>query len=102
MADFLEDVEGIAVVLLGVRTFARGELTLEQLPETLPRHPRALYVQPVVQFILLVGALLLGLLLVVRLCALAFASARFGVEPLEHEGRAVLEPLHPYRYAFLR
>jgi hypothetical protein len=49
------------------------------------------------QLVLQVGAGLLGLFLVGRAGGLALAPAGVRVNPLKHEGVAVLEPLHPDR-----
>jgi hypothetical protein len=74
-------------------------LLLKQLPEALPAHAGCFLVLAVGQFILQVRPGPLGFLVVSRLGALALAPAGVRVDPLEHEGFAVLEPLHPDRDA---
>src|SRR5262249_19001302 len=97
----LELVKGHAVVAPGIGPERGNVLSLEQFPEPLPGHARRFLVPSVVEVALQVAAGLLGLGFVGRLRRLALALARQRVDPLEHEGGAVLEPLHPDNNALL-
>jgi hypothetical protein len=77
-------------------------LILEQVAEGFRGHPRGVQVAAIVQVAFQVHALLLGHLLAGRLSASALTLARLRVEPLQHQGLAVLEVLHPDRDTLLR
>src|SRR5262249_28260809 len=100
-ADRLEVIERRGEFGPRLRPATGQVLGLEQFAEAFPGHAGRLLILPVVQFVLQVNAGLLGLLLIGRAAALALAPARVRVDPLENQGRAVLEALHPDRDAFV-